>query len=179
MWFGMLGESTLHSWVMKRDPEVLFLPPPPPSPNVSAGTIFVAPVYLHNILDPERFPFDQLFDATSFHQAVVKEYERIHTSTSAAAGGAATWRQEAPRLVLLLKAQVGGGEVGTHRWDAWTHNCTDIHAGSLTHKWMHSLYDSWPAGPTRTPVKFRARHSHALRSTVFTHADGRDGVLIA
>lgn len=39
---------------------------------LAAGTIFVAPVYLHNILDPERFPVDQLFDATSFHQAVVK-----------------------------------------------------------------------------------------------------------
>jgi len=36
-----------------------------------AGTIFVAPVYLHNLLDVARMPSHQAFDCSSFHQSIL------------------------------------------------------------------------------------------------------------
>ncbi|CAI7768996.1 unnamed protein product, partial [Closterium sp. NIES-54] len=102
-------EADLQPYVQARagDPHAVYVyePKPPLVYPELAGTIFVAPVYLHNVLDAERFPAHQVFDSTSFHHSVLREYERILQATSAGGGGAVTWRQEAPRLVLLLKAQ--------------------------------------------------------------------------
>ncbi|GJP72246.1 hypothetical protein CLOP_g2993, partial [Closterium sp. NIES-67] len=102
-------EADLQPYVQARagDPHAVYEyePKPPLVYPELAGTIFVAPVYLHNVLDAERFPAHQVFDSTSFHHSVLREYERILQATTAVGGGAVTWRQEAPRLVLLLKAQ--------------------------------------------------------------------------
>ena len=72
---------------------------------LSADAIFVAPLYLHNLLDSDRFGSHNVVDPSGFHSPVLQEYQRILGSAAGANPGNAIWRQEVPRLVHLSKAQ--------------------------------------------------------------------------
>ncbi|CAI5509572.1 unnamed protein product, partial [Closterium sp. Naga37s-1] len=79
-------EADLQPYVQARagDPHAVYVyePKPPLVYPELAGTIFVAPVYLHNVLDAERFPAHQVFDSTSFHHSVLRSMGAFHMHLS-------------------------------------------------------------------------------------------------
>eukprot|EP00850_Spirogloea_muscicola_P007083 SM000035S13063 [mRNA] locus=s35:223450:237908:+ [translate_table: standard] len=97
--------TSLEPYVKARasDPQAVYIysSRPPVSYPELADAIFVAPVYLHHLLDTEAFPSHHINDVSSFHKAIMTELSRI-------IGGGdvpSTWRKEVARVVALLHAQ--------------------------------------------------------------------------
>eukprot|EP00271_Cylindrocystis_brebissonii_P009775 TRINITY_DN2501_c0_g1_i2.p1 TRINITY_DN2501_c0_g1~~TRINITY_DN2501_c0_g1_i2.p1 ORF type:complete len:1658 (+),score=386.93 TRINITY_DN2501_c0_g1_i2:98-5071(+) len=100
----------LEPYVKARasDPQAVFIYKPKPALVYEEleESIFVAPFYLHNLLDVERFPDHPVVDPSAFHAAVLQEYQRILNPTTGSGPTSNTlWRQEVPRLEELSKAQ--------------------------------------------------------------------------
>eukprot|EP00850_Spirogloea_muscicola_P002088 SM000008S22177 [mRNA] locus=s8:226750:241282:- [translate_table: standard] len=97
--------TSLEPYVKARasDPQAVYIysSRSPVSYPELADAIFVAPVYLHHLLDIEAFPSHHINDVSSFHKAIMTELLRI-------IGGGdvpSTWRKEVARVVALLHAQ--------------------------------------------------------------------------
>eukprot|EP00897_Mesotaenium_endlicherianum_P010025 jgi/Mesen1/9050/ME000057S08477 len=69
-------EGDLEHYVKARasDPMALFIysPKPPVVFSELEDAVFVAPVYLHNLLDTKRFPAHQIVDPAAFHSSILQ-----------------------------------------------------------------------------------------------------------
>lgn len=68
--------------------------------------VYCAPLYLHNLLDFAKGAAYEILDATPFAGSIMEELRLVPKNTDESGG--AMWRDQVPRVLLLLKALVSG-----------------------------------------------------------------------